>query len=159
MVEKWVPVLRHFLLSHGISLSVYRNHQVGLSDIHLSYISCKHCLYLPSNFQFCLCGNLHVFVVTTSVIFVLNIGYSHAINIYSLQATTFPPVVWTLFYPVPYLTCHLCHKPLFLLCCKHIHNLPSIQCCYILCIQYHIVIVNIYAYLNTKLHFYTHAFR
>ena len=47
----------------------------------------------------------------------------------------------------------MCHKPWFLLCCKHIQNLPSIQSCYILCIQYYIVAVNIYAYLNANLHF------
>ena len=91
-VKKQVPVPWQFLLFRGILFLVCRNHQLVLSDICLSCLSCKHCLHLHSNFWFCLCSNLYVFVVTTSVIFALNIGYSHAINIYSLQVITFPPV-------------------------------------------------------------------
>ena len=64
------PFCGNFLLSRGTLLSVNHNHQLRLSDIHSSCLSCKHCLFLPSNFRFFLCGNLYIyFVVTTSVIF------------------------------------------------------------------------------------------
>ena len=75
-VRNGFPPRGNVLLSRGISLSVYHNHQSGLSDIHSSCLLCKHCLYLPSNFWFCFCGNLYFVVVITSAIFALNIGTS-----------------------------------------------------------------------------------